>query len=291
MKFELKYKNDNPDFSISTTRIPAFDEGPIYVKIDESKKYRNDRALTVRKQQEALADVMVNIEYLLRDLKVMYNTDIESIKISETVLGDYIKTSNDVQKLTKGEVNVYDMIVYSFFSDVFAEKLLFTRNNDALVSRDSVNLEFDGNLIHESIIGKGESTEKDVTFIALISTTIRRFLPQYNLKYDADKKEFIYTYKGARLQDIEDIKEDDVFLFFKFVEVLLTKPEHFGLFFIDCSVFSTKVLHALVTLIDLNYMNGRLVFLYNSQNESKLKVIGNLQTLKFPNHKIPMADV
>lgn len=281
MKIELKYKTDNPDFSISTQRVPAFDEGPAYIKI---------AGPSGRTRDAALADVMLNVEYLLRDLKNMHDTDIESIKISDIVLGDYIKTANDVQKLTAGEVNIYDMIVYSFFSDVFAEKLLFTRNNDALVSRDSVNLEFDGNLINESVIGMGDGAEKDVTFVGLISATIRRFLPQYNLKYDSENKEFIYTYKGARLNDIEDIKEDDVFLFFKFVEVLLTKPKHFGLFFIDCSVFSTNVLHALVTLIDLNYMNGRLVFLYNSHNGDKLKVINNLQTLVLPNHKISMAD-
>ena len=136
-----------------------------------------------------------------------------------------------------------------------------------------------------------EKSKALILLILSLITAISYYFPDYTLDYNEKEKKLSYVYKGVPLESIEDIKEDDVFLFFKFVEVLLTKPEHFGLFFIDCSVFSTKVLHALVTLIDLNYMNGRLVFLYNSQNDNKLKVIGNLQTLKFPNHKIPMADV
>ena len=278
MNIALKYKNGHPDYSLVTDRIPLFEEAPILIDIARPNG---------RKRQESLADIMVNFEYLFRDLKNMHDTDIEDIEITDCILGEYTKRGNDVD-YTPGEINIYNMIIYSFYSDVFAEKLLFTCNNDA-VKRAKSHLSFDGNYVNEDLIGTGAG--KSASFLEILRGTIKRQLPQYNMKFDFIEHKIIYTYKGAALKDIDSIPDDDIFIFFKFVELLVSKKSHFGLFFIDCSLFRPHVLRALLSVIDLDFLSGRLVFLYNCDSQDKKSAIKNLQTFVLPNHKIPMEDL
>jgi hypothetical protein len=279
MNITFKYKDGRPDYVIQTERIPLFEEGTVLIDVARPSG---------RKRAEALTDIFFNLEYLFRDLKNMYNTDIEEMTISDCILGDFVKKGNDVF-CEPGEVSIYDSIIFNFCSDTFLEKLLFTRNN-APEKKRGVTLEFEGNTINESMIGMGSGIVKDATFLKVVLSTIKSCLPQYNMKFDAASKKFIYTYKGSVLRDIEDIKEDDVFLFFKFIEVMITKPDHYGIFFIDMSLFRTHVLRALLALIDLNYMSSRLIFLYNCDSEQKKLVVKNLTSFVLPNHKIPLED-
>lgn len=279
MNITFKYKDGRPDYIIHTERIALFEEGPVLIDVARPKG---------RKRSEALTDIFFNLEYLFRDLKNMYETDIEGMTISDCILGDFIKKGNDVF-CEPGEISIYDSIIFNFCSDTFLEKLLFTRNN-AIDGSRGVTLDFEGHTINESMIGMGSGIAKDATFLKVVLSTIKSCLPQYNMKFDAASKKFIYTYKGSVLRDIEDIKEDDVFLFFKFIEVMVTKPKHFGIFFIDMSLFRPHVLRSLLALIDLNYMSNRFIFLYNCDSEQKKLVVKNLTSFVLPNHKIPLEE-
>lgn len=280
MKIELEYKDGRPNFEVSTKRVSGWDEPIIEVAVAGNSG---------RARKEALADIMVNLEYLLRDLKNMHDTDIKTMRISNSVLGTYKKSETDVDYYPESmgipAISKYDRIIYSFYSDVFAEKLLFTRNDNS-VSRNGSNLSFGGVPINEDLFGLGRPRDKK--FIDSLIISVKTFLPDYDIRVDKKTKKLTYAYKGSVLNDIEDIVDDDVFLYFKFVEVLLTKNTHYGLFFIDGSLFRPNVLSALVAFINLNFLNQRLVFLYNIPSGAK----GKLDKLprdiiKFPNHKVP----
>ncbi len=285
MKIELEYKDGRPNFEVSTKRVTGWDEPIIEVKVEGNSG---------RARKEALADVMVNLEYLLRDLKNMHDSDIKSMRISNSVLGTYKKSETNVDYYAESmgvpAISKYDRIIYSFYSDVFAEKLLFTRGDNA-VSRNGGNLSFGGTPINESLLSLNTRSQKK-EFIDSLIISVRTFLPDYEIRVNPKTRKLTYAYKGVIINDIEDIVDDDVFLYFKFVEVLLTKGAHYGLFFIDASLFSANVLSALIAFINLNFMNQRLVFIYNvpSAMRSKLNRIPR-DTIVFPNHKIKYEDV
>lgn len=284
MKFELEYKNGHPKYEINIPHVPGWDEPIMEIKVEGNSS---------RARKEALADIMVNLEYLLRDLKNMHDTDIRTLKISNTVLGTYKKYDNDVSYMDKAlgipTISIYDRIIYSFYSDVFAEKLLFTRK-DTSVNRNGGNLCFGGTPINESLLSLNSRTQSR-EFIDSLIISVRTFLPDYEIRVDKKTKKLTYAYKGVVINDIEDIVDDDVFLYFKFVEVLLTKNAHYGLFFIDASLFRPNVLSALIAFINLNFMNQRLVFLYNISSGMSRKLTKLPRAVvKFPNHKLPIKD-
>lgn len=275
MDIKLEYSNGHEPFSVSTKPAQGWGEPIIEINIEGTSG---------RTRKEALADILVNMEYLFRDLKNMHNTDISTMEITNSVIGEYLKTNDKVAQ-NSNTINIFDMIVYSFYSDVFAEKLLFTRNNDS-VSRNKSNLSFQGNAINENLLSSNSRVQKR-EFLDSLLVVVKTFLPDYDIRVDENTKKLKYFYKGSVLNDIEEIKDDNVFLFFKFVEVLLTKDHHFGIFFIDASLFRSNTLSALVAFINLNFLNNRLVFIYNvpTAMRANLSKVPR-DVLTFKNHKI-----
>lgn len=285
MKFKLEYKNDNPPFVGEVPEALGWGEPIVHLSVEGSTKGRTRR--------ESLTDILVNTECLFRDLKNMHDTDIKKMELTVKNRGTFLKEDNEVNPTLQAQFNKYDMIVYSFYSDVFSEKLLLTRNNaneNEKVTRNGSGLTFEGNVINEEMFSIGNRV-KSRAFMDSLLVSVHKFLPDYEIRLDPKSKTVNYAYKGSILNSIEDIADDDVFIFFKFVEVLLTKGTHFGIFFIDCTLFRPNVLAALVSLINLNYLNNRLIFLYNLTKEMEHKM-GKIQieTVTFPNHKIPYAD-
>lgn len=281
MKFKLEYKNDNPTFKGEVPEAMGWGEPIVHLTVEGTSQGRTRR--------ESLADILMNTECLFRDLKNMHDTDIKTMELTVKNRGRFIKTDGDVNPDLQSQFDKYNMIVYSFYSDVFSEKLLLTRNNSG-TNRNGSNLSFDGHAINEDMFSIGSRT-KSKAFMDSLLITVRTFLPDYEIRLDEETKHIRYAYKGSVINNIEDIPEDDIFIFFKFIEVLLTKGTHFGVFFIDATLFRPNVLSALVSLINLNYLNNRLIFLYNINKnlESKLDKIP-YETLVFPNHKIPYTD-
>ena len=103
---------------------------------------------------------------------------------------------------------------------------------------------------------------------------------------DIDSKDF-YSSKICDFV-IDDIKEDDVFVFFKLVEVLLHRGPHAGIFFFDCENLSAAVIQTLVAFINLYYLSNRMIFLYNisSGKAANLKDLSR-EVVVLPNQKIP----
>lgn len=283
MKFKLEYKNDNPTFIGEVPEALGWGEPIVNLTVEGSGRGRTRR--------ESLSDILMNTECLFRDLKNMHDTDIKSMELSVKNRGRFVKQEDEVNPVFQTQFDKYDMAVYSFYSDVFSEKLLLTRNKeDSKVSRNGSSLMFEGHIINEDMFSIGNRV-KSRAFMDSLLVSVRKFLPDYEIRLDSENKVIQYAYKGSILESIEDIVDDDAFIFFKFVEVLLTKGTHFGIFFIDCTLFRPNVLAALISFINLNYLNNRLIFLYNltKENERKLGKI-QIETITFPNHKISYAD-
>lgn len=278
MDIKLEYNNGYEPFKVSSTPVSGWGEPIIEINVEGTSG---------RTRKEALTDILVNMEYLFRNLKNMHDTDIDTMEISNCVMGNYIKTKDNVNVTNSDKL--FDMIVYSFYSDVFAEKLLFTANSETIV-RNKSNLTFQGNVINEKLLSSNNRV-KSREFLDSLLVVVKSFLPDYDIRVDEETKKLKYFYKGSALNNIEEIKDDNVFIFFKFVEVLLTKGPHSGYFFIDASVFKSNVLTALVAFINLNFLNNRLVFIYNVSPamRANLNKIPR-DVLTFKNHKIPCKN-
>jgi hypothetical protein len=127
----------------------------------------------------------------------------------------------------------------------------------------------------------------------LVSITSKYF-SDYAIRVVNDKskgsKKIIYSYKGSTLNNIDEIKDDDVFIFFKFVEVLLHKERHVGIFLIDCSKLSANAIHAFCLFNLLYYKMESHIFLYNIPSGAGNKFKGiNREVVTLPNHKIPTS--
>ena len=208
MKFKLEHKNDNPAFTGEVPEALGWGEPIVHLSVEGSGKGRTRR--------ESLADILVNTECLFRDLKNMHDTDIRRMELKVKNRGTFLKEDTEVNPTLQKDFNKYDMIVYSFFSDVFSEKLLLTRNNaseDERVTRNGSGLTFEGNLINEEMFSIGNRVQSRA-FMDSLLVSVHKFLPDYEIRLDPKTKTVNYAYKGSILNSIEDIADDDVFIFF-----------------------------------------------------------------------------
>lgn len=281
MEIKLTYKNDKPPFEKSIASIKGF-ETPI---INLTVMGENNRS-----RKTALLDYLMNIQSLFRDLKNMHESDIETLELLNLPFGDIKKIGTEVEFKSIGSVDEkYNIIMYSFLKDSIKEDIYFTKNGlSTLPSIDS--LTFEGNVINSEVIERlrnNDNAVKDKAFLVALNLIFSKNLPEYGMIRNQKTGKIEYTYKNTSLKSIESIRRNDVYLFFKLVEILLQRGNHFGVYFVDCSYYSSEVLNAIINLVNLFYKKNRIVFLYNLSDE-KLKEINhnkNVTTVKLPNHK------
>lgn len=287
MKFNIKYSNDTPPFEQDLGKTKGWG-----VPIMEIKIAGNDN----RTKKAALNDYLINFVYAFRYLINKHETDISELKISDWEQNfmnlTIHKIENDITiedengfEITEQSFFPYNCIVFTFYSDFFNEQLYFTRNGDVL---SEASTDYHGNNLNSIILDKSntKSEEESRKFLLSLLTAITEYLPDYTVDFNEEEGKLEYSYKGELIEDLDEIKEDDVFVFFKLIEVILCRSYNTGVFFLDCSLISPPVVNALVLFINLYYLKARTIFLYNvpSDRRNALKNITR-ETLILPNHK------
>lgn len=273
MKIKFDYKNDTPSFEKEIANVKGWDSPIIELKVEGNNG---------RSRQTAINDYIITMIYAFRDLINKHETDIEDFDFSGTMVGQVhnIKGFDEYSK-----TSAYDYVVFTLYKDFFNEQLYFTRNADIL---EEGGIMFDGNKLNTKVIDSAEiDSKKTRRFILSLITAISYYFPDYTLDYNEKEKKLSYVYKGVPLESIEDIKEDDIFLFFKLVEVLLARGPHTGIYFLDCEFLSAPVIQAVAAFVNLYYLQHRAIFLYNVPNYKK-KELRDLsrEVITLPNHKI-----
>lgn len=276
MYIKMTYNNDNEPFVID---IP---------------ETRNSAVLNLevegtsgRSRKTALMDYVINLEMAFRELINQHETNISEIEIQDIEFGNIKKTSNDINFLTEsGKLAVdskYNMILFHIYNTNICEKSYFTRNDGTDRATDMYFMENKINPISvDSNLGINKNKLRTLILIA------QQNLKGYKVKIDAETNAVKYYYHGVEIKDLNDIKQNDVFVFFKLFEVLLYRLDHKGVYIIDASVFSKEVLSAIIQLINIIYKFQCRVFLYNVPNsfkpflENELKV----KTVVLPNQKL-----
>ena len=276
MYLRFKYSNDTPPFEKDIPRVKGWDAPIFELKIAGSNG---------RTKQAATNDYIVSLVYGFRDLINKHETDIDEFELGNFFIGTLTKTKDYVCfRNFEGEEDTlakYGLIVFNLYKDLFNEKLYFTRNEDILAEGQMM---FSDHLINDGLIQNKEKRSR--RFIDSLITAVACNFSDYDITMNEKTKKIEYTYKGVPLESIEDIKDDDVFVFFKLIEVLLVRGKHRGIYFLDCEFLSAEVINALVAFINLYYLNNRIVFLYNvpSSKRSALKDIPR-EVVVLPNHK------
>lgn len=293
MRVKFEYKTDTPSFEIQTTQRDENDKSfkfPAVALRVEGK--------TGRSRKEAMIDYMVSMEHELRELVNTHDTDIKKVTFSDEKVYGYLneldldKSSvNDNTEKSGLFNNQMEVTYYNFSSDYFIEKCLFT-NPDIDVEKIKNDtskkvLTVQGKAINGNALQGTEPAIKDKnTFIATLSCILKMYLPDYKLRFEDG--ELVYYYKNAKLKNIDDIRDDSVFLFFKFVEFMLMKRNHFSVISIDASVISMPALNALFNLIVVVVKGGGVIFIYNVSENFKNKFAFNefIDFIELPNHKL-----
>ena len=280
MDIKIKYNNDTPPFEISLPVIKGWDTPIIELSVEGTSG---------RSRKVALNDYVVNLANAFRGLINKHETNIEELIIENCFIGNVHKLKDDLKFVNSdGEedlVSKYDLILFTIYKDFLNEQLYCTRNQDILHKGD---LMFEGNTINTKILDRVNT--EDRRFVDSLITAVTYHLPDYDIRVNEETKKLEYTYKGAVLKTIDEVKQDDIFVFFKLVEVLLSRGRHTGVFFLDCEFLSSGVINAMVAFINLYYLRNRLIFLYNVANSrNSLKDIPR-ERVVLPNQKIPHKE-
>ena len=292
MKMHIEYNNDNQPFEVDIPNQNGIGTPIMELKVEGTSGQSRKRALY---------DYLLNIELAFRDVRNTHETSINKFEIDDAMAKTFLTTTEDMDFNVDNDCSKFNTVIYNIYSDIFKEKLYFTKNEAKGVMRD-VNLEviddnnkdlkFDGNLINREMLERKSPITK--VFISSLVSIISKYFSDYAIKVVNDKtkgsKKLVFSYKGSVLNNIDEIKDDDAFIFFKFVEVLLHKERHVGIFLIDCSRLSANAIHAFCLFNLLYYKMESHIFLYNipSGAGSKFKGI-NRKVITLPNHKIPVG--
>ena len=282
MDIKIKYNNDTPPFEVSLPVIKGWNTPVVELKVEGTSG---------RSRKTALYDYVINLQSAFRELINKHETSIDEIEITNCFFGNVTKKADDISFVSADgqvdNISKYNIVLFNIYSDFFKENLYFTRNQD--IYRTNA-LQFEGNSINTSVIERDQTQnkEREKLFINSLVTAVTYGLPNYDIKINQKTKKIEYTYKGSVLKSIDDIKEDDVFVFFKLVEVLLHRGPHAGIFFFDCENLSAAVIQTLVAFINLYYLSNRMIFLYNisSGKAANLKDLSR-EVVVLPNQKIP----
>lgn len=292
MKMHIEYNNDNQPFEVDIPNQNGIGTPIMELKVEGTSGQSRKRALY---------DYLLNIELAFRDVRNTHETSINKFEIDDAMAKTFLTTTEDMDFNVDNDCSKFNTVIYNIYSDIFKEKLYFTKNEAKGVMRDvnleviddnNKDLEFDGNLINREMLERKSPITK--VFISSLVSIISKYFSDYAIKVVNDKtkgsKKLVFSYKGSVLNNIDEIKDDDAFIFFKFVEVLLHKERHVGIFLIDCSRLSANAIHAFCLFNLLYYKMESHIFLYNipSGAGSKFKGI-NRKVITLPNHKIPVG--
>ena len=290
MKMHIEYNNDNQPFDVDVPNQNGIGTPIMELKVEGTSGQSRKRALY---------DYLLNIELAFRDVRNTHETSIGKFEIDDAMAKTFLTTTEDMDFNIDNDCSKFNTVIYNIYSDIFKEKLYFTKNESKGVMRDvnleviddnDKDLEFDGNLINRAMLERKSPITK--VFISSLVSITSKYFSDYAIKVVNDKtkgsKKLVFSYKGSVLNNIDEIKDDDAFIFFKFVEVLLHKEKHVGIFLIDCSKLSANAIHAFCLFNLLYYKMESHIFLYNipSGAGSKFKGI-NRKVITLPNHKIP----
>lgn len=290
MKMHIEYNNDNQPFEVDIPNQNGIGTPIMELKVEGTSGQSRKRALY---------DYLLNIELAFRDVRNTHETSINKFEIDDAMAKTFLTTTEDMDFNVDNDCSKFNTVIYNIYSDIFKEKLYFTKNEAKGVMRDvnlevidDNNLEFEGNLINREMLERKSPITK--VFISSLVSITSKYFSDYAIKVVNDKtkgsKKLVFSYKGSVLNNIDEIKDDDAFIFFKFVEVLLHKERHVGIFLIDCSRLSANAIHAFCLFNLLYYKMESHIFLYNipSGAGSKFKGI-NRKVITLPNHKIPVG--
>lgn len=276
MKFT--YKNDTPSFEKVMPSVKGWDSNVMEIVVDG-----NDG----NKRRIATAEYIASMISAFRNLVNMDELEIESFKYHGTLIGDVSTVKEKMDELNKlnNGIKFYDFVVFNLYDPAIKEMLYVTRNSENITSGD-VGIAYENQKLNAKVIDSESDESRLKQKIAGVVTTLHKFLPDYEAIYDESINQFTYFYKGVPLSSIEDIIDDDIFLFFKLVEVTFNRGKHVGVYFIDCNLFSSYVIHAFISYINAIYLSNRTIFLYNVSN-LKRKQLSELhhEVIKVPNHK------
>ena len=290
MKMHIEYNNDNQPFEVDIPNQNGIGTPIMELKVEGTSGQSRKRALY---------DYLLNIELAFRDVRNTHETSINKFEIDDAMAKTFLTTTEDMDFNVDNDCSKFNTVIYNIYSDIFKEKLYFTKNEAKGVMRDvnlevidDNNLEFEGNLINREMLERKSPITK--VFVSSLVSITSKYFSDYAIKVVNDKtkgsKKLVFSYKGSVLNNIDEIKDDDAFIFFKFVEVLLHKERHVGIFLIDCSRLSANAIHAFCLFNLLYYKMESHIFLYNipSGAGSKFKGI-NRKVITLPNHKIPVG--
>lgn len=285
MDIKIKYNNDTPPFEVSLPVIKGWNTPVVELKVEGTSG---------RSRKVALYDYIINLQNAFRELINKHETSIEDMEITNCFFGN-VQKNKDTISFTSADgqidtISKYNLVLFTIYNDSFNEALYFTRNEDTYRKN---GLQFEGNIVNVPVLEKSkeEQVNKDKLFINSLITAVTCGLPNYDIRINKGTKKIEYAYKGTVLKNIDEIKEDDVFVFFKLVEVLLHRGKHAGIFFFDCESLSANVIKTLVAFINLYYLSERMIFLYNisSVKAESLKDLSR-EVVVLPNQKIPNKD-
>ena len=277
MKIGFTYKNDTPSFEKEIPSSKGWD-----TKVMEIVVEGNDG----NKRRLATAEYIASMISAFRGLINMDELEVDKFKYEGTIIGD-VSTIEESKKEFATLSNIYNFIVFNLYDPSIKEMLYVTRNSDVTArERGALSVDDSNYVLNNIVIDPEINGAEFKKRVASLISSVHTCLEGYEVDYDFKTHQFIYYYKGRPLKSIEDIIEDDIFLFFKLVEVTFNKGTHVGVYFIDCNRFSTPVIRVLAAYINLFYIGNRTIFLYNLKT-SKRKELSDLHhdVILVPNHK------
>lgn len=256
----------------------------------------------------SLEDYVVSLKNVYRGVNNSHKTGLKSIVIKNNLFkeigfkdGEFFYIKNNEIYGKSGATDIYNIVSFDGHDDILKEGYYFTKNG----ARDAhASIKYEQNVVNEEVMKNIKITREvvqgDMDYFKIIQVILGKFLPKYSFSFVTKKKEgskdveeMTIEYKYCNktlLNGLEDIKEDDAFLFFKMIEVALPyihNPKRIPVYFFDCEKISTNIVCAILVFLKLMRYNLVPIYLYNVSDE-KGKEIGkmttDIQVLNLPNH-------
>ena len=281
----------------------------------------------IRNIEFSLRDILYLGENEIESMEISGNFMGNYLKMKSATLLDAYQSDKSSQSLEHQLIDKYPVVFYEFFSDSFSDKRVLdgvdklgdekyksndknlvidnrinktpskrkniantssdTPNKDRIVHSYDIDSNSDIVTCHE-LLSNSEYIKKIISYL---SVALKQYIPYYDIglrSVDGGEKKLSYSYNHSPLNSIEDVRDDDVFIFFKFVEYIVHEEKHLGVFFIDTSMFRLPVLTILIGLIRLVYRNNALIFLHtltpSIKNHKDMRF--SYETITIPNHKL-----
>lgn len=268
----------------------------------------------------ALEDYIISLKNMFKGINNTHKTGIKTLILKDGYFsemgfknGDFFTVKPPIEKDIFNP-EIYNIVSIEGHDDLLKEGYYFTRNAG---EHGQNTIFFNDNFLNNEIYESDKSRERrqkvknvhlkgqiDVEktgiitlkdFFRIVFIIVSQYLPNYSFKIknidnDDNKVALEYTYCKELLENgILDIKEDDVFLFFKLVEIILpylNNKKRFPVYFLDCTNISASVINAIAAFINFIRNGNCYVYLYNvsKSKHNSLKEIKNLEFIMLPNH-------